>query len=130
MCPVFRRLAECPRPVGVASIPSPRRSTPAEETSPPIDARTFVLLVLEVLDGRRPVAHLSELTADQRLVCRLRIARKVRATRLVGFRVCHPARYAAEISATVRRGRRVLAVAARADWRGGRWWLSDFAVLT
>ncbi|TWP46842.1 hypothetical protein FKR81_34080 [Lentzea tibetensis] len=130
MCPVFRRLAECPRPVGVPSIPGPRRGAQAEETTPPLDARTLVLLVLEVLDGRRPLAHLAELTANHGLMCRLRVARQVRTTSLVGFRVCHPARHAAEISATVRRGRRVLAVAARADWRAGRWWLSDFVVLS
>ncbi|WP_154697386.1 Rv3235 family protein [Lentzea guizhouensis] len=44
-------------------------------------------------------------------------------------RVCHPTRLAAEIAATVRRDDRVLAVAARADHRDGRWLLTAFSVL-
>lgn len=104
-----------------------------------MDAGKLVSVVLEVLDGRRPVRLLREL-AVAGLAARL--AERVRAgssSRLVRApRVCHPSRFVAEVSATVRRGgraggrsggQRVVAVAARVEHRGGRWWFTSFSVL-
>ncbi|GGU81682.1 hypothetical protein GCM10010178_85380 [Lentzea flava] len=89
----------------------------------------MVWVVLEVLDGRRPARILREVAAPA-LAARLGRLVRVRSTRLVRApRVCHPSRFVAEISVTVRRERRVVAVAARAEHRGGRWWLTVFSVL-
>jgi Family of unknown function (DUF6459) len=94
-----------------------------------LDAARLIWVVLEVLDGRRSARVLREV-AVPRLVARLSASVRVRTTRLVRPpRVCHPARFVAEISVTVRREGRVLAVAARAEFRGGKWWLTTFSVL-
>ncbi|WP_439661606.1 Rv3235 family protein [Lentzea sp. HUAS TT2] len=114
-------------------IPRPR-SRPVwvpvpEPPSPAFDASRLVGVVLEVLDGRRASRLLREVAVPAlaarlgRLVCS-------RSTRMVRVpRVCHPSRFVAEVSVTVRREGRVLAVAGRAEHRGGRWWFTSFTVL-
>ncbi|WP_390827096.1 Rv3235 family protein [Lentzea alba] len=85
--------------------------------------------VLEVLDGRRP-GRLLRQVAVPGVAARLASAVRARSTRMVRApRVCHPSRFVAEISVSVRRGERVLAVAARAEYRGRRWWFTAFTVL-
>ncbi|MEV6242393.1 Rv3235 family protein [Lentzea sp. NPDC051838] len=137
MPPVVRRLPAYEPPVGSAldSIPRPRprpRSAwvaPPEVPPPSLDAARLIWVVLEVLDGRRPARVLREV-AEPRLVARLGALVEVRTTRMVRApRVCHPSRLAAEISVTLRRDRRALACAARAEHRNGRWWLTAFSVL-
>ncbi|KOV81952.1 hypothetical protein ADL03_26510 [Nocardia sp. NRRL S-836] len=82
-----------------------------------------------MLDGRRPGRSLQQL-ALPRLADRLARSVRVRSTRLLRPpRVCHPSRFAAEISATVLRDNRALAVAARAEHRNARWLLTTFTVL-
>ncbi|MFS8096448.1 Rv3235 family protein [Lentzea alba] len=115
-------------------IPRPRPPlapwVPPPDPPPPVlDAGRLVSVVLEVLDGRRSGRLLREV-AVPRLAARLGAAVRARTTRLMRPpRVCHPSRLVAEISAVVRRERRVLAVAARVEHRGGRWWFTAFSVL-
>ncbi|MFD5829447.1 Rv3235 family protein [Lentzea sp. NPDC060358] len=135
MPPVVRRLAAYEPPVGVAVIPRPRpRPQPAwvpepEPPSPRLDAVRLVAVVLEVLDGRRSARLLREVVSPA-LAGQLVAAVRPRSTRMIRVpRVCHPSRLAAEISVTVRREGRVLAVAARVEHRRGRWWFTAFTVL-
>ena len=139
MPPVVRRLPTYEPPAGVEPVtlagfvprPRTRRSwrPPSEPPPPPLDAARLVVAVLEVLDGRRPCRSLQQL-AQPRLAVLLGRSVHVRTTRLLRPpRVCHPSRFAAEIAATVRRDDRVLAVAARAEHRDGRWLLTAFTVL-
>ncbi|GLZ29853.1 hypothetical protein Lesp02_20430 [Lentzea sp. NBRC 105346] len=127
---MIRRLAAYEPPVGITApvIPRPRWVPPPEPPPPPLDAHRLVRFALEVLDGRRPVGQLSGM-ARPPVMGRLRSRTRIRSTRLLRLRVSHPARLVAELTATVRRDDRVLAVAARAEWRGGRWWLVEFDVL-
>lgn len=100
-----------------------------EPPSPALDAARLVGMVLEVLDGRRPGRVLRELAVPG-LAARLGALVRVRTTRMVRApRVCHPARLVAEISVTVRRDERVVAVAARAEHHSGRWRFTTFAIL-
>ncbi|GHH60689.1 hypothetical protein GCM10017774_85500 [Lentzea cavernae] len=86
-------------------------------------------VVLEVLDGRRAVRLLREVAVPG-VAARLGGAVRASATRMVRApRVCHPSRFVAEVSVTVRREGRVVAVAARVEHRGGRWWFTSFTVL-
>jgi hypothetical protein len=94
-----------------------------------LDAARLVGVVLEVLDGRRSGRLLREIAVPG-LAARLGGTVRVRTTRMVRApRVCHPSRFVAEISVTVRRDARFAAVAARAEHRAGRWWLTVFSVL-
>ncbi len=135
MPPVVRRLAAYEPPVGAGLIPLPRpRPRPAwvpepVPPSPALDAVRLVGVVLEVLDGRRSARLLREIAAPS-LAGRLVSMVRPRSTRMVRMpRVCHPSRLVAEISVTVRREGRVMAVAARAEHRGGRWRFTAFTVL-
>ncbi|HEX7305555.1 Rv3235 family protein [Lentzea sp.] len=137
MPPVVRRLAAYEPPVGdsasVALIPRPRPRPvwvpEPEPPSPALDAARLVGVVLEVLDGRRTARLLREVAVPA-LAARLGLEVRPRSTRMVRLpRVCHPSRTVAESAVTVRREGRVLAVAARAEHRGGRWWFTEFAVL-
>ncbi len=133
MPPVVRRLPAYEPSAGMAHLPRPRSrprwSPPPEPPPPALDAARLVAVVLEVLDGRRARRLLREVAAPK-LAARLGASVRARTTRLVRApRVCHPSRFVAEIAVTVRRESRVLAVAARAEHRGGRWWLTTFSVL-
>ena len=100
-----------------------------EPPSPALDAVGLLRAVLEVLDGRRP-GRLLRQVAVPGVAARLASSVRARSTRMVRApRVCHPSRFVAEISVSVRREERVLAVAARAEYRGGRWWFTAFTVL-
>lgn len=115
-------------------VPRPRSRSllwkpPPEPPPPLLDAVRLVGVVLEVLDGRRS-GRLLRQVASPGLAARLGRSVRPRTTRLMRApRVCHPSRFAAEISATVRREERVLAIAARAEHRDGRWLLTTFSVL-
>lgn len=135
MPPVVRRLPayEPPTGLGAGFIPRPRPRpvwVPVPEPpSPALDAPRLVGVVLEVLDGRRP-GRLLRQVAVPGLAARLSAAVRARSTRMVRApRVCHPSRFVAEISVSVRREERVLAVAARAEHRDGQWWFTAFTVL-
>ncbi|WP_245847752.1 Rv3235 family protein [Lentzea kentuckyensis] len=137
MPPVVRRLPAYEPPVGVGPgfIPRPRpRPRPAwvpvpEPPSPFLDAVGLVRAVLEVLDGRRP-GRLLRQVAVPGVAALLASSVRARSSRMVRApRVCHPSRFAAEISVSVRREERVFAVAARAEYREGRWWFTAFTVL-
>ncbi|MGZ3142464.1 Rv3235 family protein [Lentzea chajnantorensis] len=133
MPPVVRRLPTYEPPAGATFVPRPRARgswLPAPEPPPPpLDAARLLTAVLEVVDGRRPGRLLQQLALPA-LAARLVRSVRVRTTRLLRPpRVCHPTRFAAEIAATVRRDERVLAVAARAEHRDGRWLLTTFTVL-
>ncbi|MFD4674841.1 Rv3235 family protein [Lentzea sp. NPDC058450] len=134
MPPGIRRLAPYEPPVGGAPfVPLPRPRpvwVPLPVPVPPaLDAARLVSVVLEVLDGRRVVRLLREVCVPV-LAGRLGLLVRASSTRMVRPpRVCHPSRFVGEISVTVRRGGRVLAVAARVEHRGGRWWFTSFTVL-
>ncbi|WP_329789114.1 Rv3235 family protein [Lentzea sp. DG1S-22] len=134
MPPVVRRLPAYEPPVGGA-VPLPRpRPRPVwvpepDPPSPALDPLRLVGAVLEVLDGRRPARLLREVAVPG-LAVRLGAMVRARTTRMVRMpRVCRPSRFVAEMSATVRREGRVLAVACRVEHRGGRWWFTSFTVL-
>lgn len=100
-----------------------------EPPPPALDAARLVGVVLEVLDGRRAARLLREVAVPA-LAARLGGVVRARSTRMVRVpRVCRPSRFVAEMSVTVRREGRVLAVACRAEFRGGRWWFTAFTVL-
>jgi hypothetical protein len=135
MPPVVRRLPAYEPPVGSAGFVIPRpRSRPVwvpvpEPPSPPLDAARLLGFVLEVLDGRR-AARLLRQVAVPGLAARLGGAVRARSTRMVRVpRVCHPSRFVAELSVSVRREGKVLAVAARVEHQAGRWWFTSFTVL-
>ncbi|MEU3649631.1 Rv3235 family protein [Lentzea sp. NPDC034063] len=136
MPPVVRRLPAYEPPVGVSGgfvIPRPRPKpvwVPVPEPpSPAFDASRLVAVVLEVLDGRRATRLLREVAVPA-LAARLGGLVRPRTTRMVRApRICHPSRFAAEVSVTVRREGRVLAVAGRAEHRDGRWRFTSFTVL-
>ncbi|MFJ8967212.1 Rv3235 family protein [Lentzea sp. NPDC102401] len=136
MPPVVRRLPAYEPPVGVSGgfvIPRPRPRpvwVPVPEPPPPaFDASRLVGVVLEVLDGRRATRLLRQVAVPV-LAARLSGLVRPRTTRMVRApRVCHPSRFSAEVSVTVRREGRVLAVAGRAEHRSGRWWFTSFTVL-
>ncbi|WP_372441700.1 Rv3235 family protein [Lentzea nigeriaca] len=142
MPPVVRRLPAYEPPVGVpggvpgavaGAVPRPRPRpvwVPVPEPpSPALDAARLVWVVLEVLDGRRPSRVLREVAVPG-LAARLGGQVRARTTRMVRApRVCHPSRFVGEICVTVRRERRMLAVAARVEYRGRRWWFTAFSVL-
>ncbi|WP_434438800.1 Rv3235 family protein [Lentzea sp. E54] len=137
MRPVVRRLPAYEPPVGgsgfAAVVPRPRPRpvwVPVPEPpSPALDAARLVGVVLEVLDGRRSARLLREVVVPA-LAGSLSGLVRARSTRIVRAPwVCHPSRFVAEISVTVRRESRMLAVAGRAEFRGGRWWFTAFTVL-
>lgn len=100
-----------------------------EPPSPFLDAAGLVRAVLEVLDGRRSGRLLRQVAVPV-VAARLASVVRARSTRMLRApRVCHPSRFVAEISVTVRREERVLAVAARAEHRDGRWRFTAFTVL-
>ncbi|SDF92654.1 hypothetical protein SAMN05216553_104212 [Lentzea fradiae] len=100
-----------------------------EPPSPALDAERLLAVILEILDGRR-TARLLRQVAVPGLAGRLASLVRPRSTRMVRPpRVCHPSPLVAELSVTVRREARALAVAARAEHRGGRWWFTAFEVL-
>ena len=133
MPPVVRPLPAYEPPAGVVFVPRPRFrplwQPPPEPPPPPIDAARLVGTVLEVLDGRRPARFLHQVALPG-LASQLGRSVRPRTTRLLHApRVCHPSRLIAEIAATVRREKRALAVAARAEHRDGRWLLTTFSIL-
>lgn len=134
MSPVIRRLPAYEPPLGITepcpmalAIPRPRWAPAEEPVPPPLDERHLVRTTLEVLDGRRPPTQLTPLMP---LPLIGRLQRRVRpgTTSLLRTRVCHPSQHVAEISATVRRGERVLAVVARAE-HNRCWRLTAFDVI-
>ncbi|MET9231951.1 Rv3235 family protein [Lentzea sp. NPDC003310] len=134
MPPVVRRLPAYEPPVGgpvFVPLPRPRPVWVPEvlPPSPALDAARLFSVVFEVLDGRRSARLLREVAVPG-LAARLGAGVRPASTRMVRPpRVCHPARFVGELSVTVRRGERVLAVAARVEYRGGRWWFTAFTVL-
>jgi hypothetical protein len=102
-------------------VPQPGRDQHAEAHQ-----RVAVALrvALEVLDGRRPDAHLADIAAPDvlRYWRAARGQRRVRTpARLKAMRVCLPAPGAAEVAAVCAIDGRVRALAARFERRGGRW---------
>ncbi|BBY17189.1 hypothetical protein MLIT_27810 [Mycolicibacterium litorale] len=133
-----------PAPLGVAGTacppPSPAalhrrtprmlRPAPRPDTEPAVPRAAAVFTdvalrrVLEVLDRRRPPAHLKPMLAPPLLdtvgtLCRIRYGNPARLRR-VRLRSVGPS--AAEVSASYTRGDRVRAIAARVELTGdGRW---------
>ncbi|MGE3287939.1 MAG: Rv3235 family protein [Pseudonocardia sp.] len=99
------------------------------DTAGPVDAlrdevETALLLVLEVLDGRRPAWQLSAHLAPEALRCVRSAARRGNGrSRLVSVRICRPTPAAAEVAAVYRLDGRARAVAARFEpgRSGSRW---------
>ena len=105
---------------------------PPEPDGPPVPPAALaqvVRLVLEVLDGRRPVAQLRSLLPDaafEALLTRLRTVGPGCGHVLRRLRACYPTGSAVEVSAVIGMrvpagGERVVAAAARFEREGDRW---------
>ncbi|GDY31286.1 Rv3235 family protein [Gandjariella thermophila] len=95
-------------------------------------ARRVVTGVIEVLDGRRPVAQLRGLLSEQvyaALQTRVRTGCRGPARRLHRVHICHPAAGVAEVSATFGNAHRTHAVALRLECRAGGWRCTALRVL-
>jgi hypothetical protein len=120
-------------PIGTSSKRGHEREQPmeADVVAPLPDARevegpvaAVLRMVLEVIDARRPLAHLDAAVAPSvlRYVRAARLAaRPARIARLVRLRVCRPTRHTAEAAAVVTIDRRVRAVAARFEREPSGW---------
>ena len=135
MSPLLRPLARYEPPTGSGEaepvpfmVPAPRECPSPPETPSGVNPHRLISVVLEVLDGRRPVTQLSGLLADRALrAVRLRV--RPHTTTLRRVHTYCPTTRAVEIAATVSRGTRVLAVAARAELHGQAWQLATFDIL-
>lgn len=99
---------------------------------PPVEEVTLWMLVrrmLEVLDGRRPIAQLHSLlpgAAFEALLTRLRTIRPGTRHKLFRLRTCFPTKRAVEVTAVIEvtdpgGATRVIAAAARFERVGDRW---------
>lgn len=124
----------CPPPSSAAlrrHTPRRMRAPHAPQAAPPRAAVVFadsaLRRVLEVVDRRRPLAHLKPMLAPALLdsvgaLCRARPgAPHGAAAKLARMRLHQAQPGAAEVSATYVRGERVRAIAARVELTGGRW---------
>jgi hypothetical protein len=105
---------------------------PADEPlpHPDVDPARLVAVVLEVLDGRRPVAQLRGLLSDDVLLwVRARVRRADVPARLRTVRVGRPGPDVVELSGTASCGERVRALAARLERRDDHWWCTVFVLL-
>jgi Family of unknown function (DUF6459) len=121
LVPRLRRVRYEPAPGEPPSAPTPVSSQPASPPrvgvadGMPRHAQLVLQLVLEALDGRRPLGHLAPHFAPSALRY-LRAARRPRCgepARLTSVHVCRPGSDAAEIAAVYRLAGRARAVAAR-----------------
>jgi hypothetical protein len=133
-----------PPPVGVAATPCPSPSPAAlhrparrllravdpAEAAPPREAAAFadavLRRVLEVIDRRRPVAHLQKMLTPPLLESVFALTRGAGADRAavlrrVRLRTAATDPAAAEVFATYTRGGRVRAIAGRVEMAEGRW---------
>lgn len=111
--------------VAVAGVVPAMRVAPERRLSEE-DARRLLVVVLEVVDGRRPLPQLAGVV-DEDVVRELRVVSG--RLRLGRVRVCRVGAQVAELSGTVLRGERVLAVAARVEHLDGGWVCTVFKVL-
>ncbi|WP_188316678.1 Rv3235 family protein [Solihabitans fulvus] len=127
-----------PRPTLVTVLPPDEPEAPPPLTGP--IAWRLLSAVLETLDGRRTMPQLRGLVADS---VHDAIRREVHGHghghcvrtedrqiwRLHRVRACHPAPGVVELAGTAGRGRRIRALAARAEQRGTRWICTEFAIV-
>jgi hypothetical protein len=145
--PVFEQGAlslTYPMPTGLDAVPTgaddgsfAASGSPAVPSPQPWAAR-YVQAVVEVLARQRPVSQLArwtsaevyrDLTRLQRVAAQPREA-PTRPPRqaVVSVRVCAVAPDAAEVAARITEGQRSRAIAARLDFRRGRWTCTALAV--
>jgi len=86
-------------------------------------AQVLATALVEVLSGRRPVGQLRAHCAPGAYAAVVSRAPNTPGApiQLISVRVCQPADGIAEVSATVRAGRRVRAIAFRVEGVQGRW---------
>lgn len=132
--PVLRRLCYEPEPGraggppitprAVLSRPPPTPRAPDEEPGARAAITGVLRIACEVLDGRRPPAHLAR-HADPAVLRYWRVAaqrRHVRTPARFGrIRLCHPRAGCAEVAVTVLLDGGVRALAARFEHDGERW---------
>jgi len=118
---------------GVAALPGPtstaergvRARLSAAGQLPPARraAQVLATALVEVLSGRRPVGQLRAHCAPGAYAAVVSRAPTTPGApiQLISVRVCQPADGIAEVSATVRAGRRVRAIAFRVEGVQGRW---------
>ncbi|WP_199439443.1 Rv3235 family protein [Umezawaea beigongshangensis] len=109
-----------------------RTGLPADDPlpRPDVDPARLVAVVLEALDGRRPVAQLRGLLSDDVLLwVRARARRSDVPSRLRTVRVGRPGPDAVELCGTASCGDRVRALVARLERRDDRWRCTVFALL-
>ncbi|MCO1654701.1 Rv3235 family protein [Pseudonocardia humida] len=121
--------ASPPLPPPLPAVPTEDVITTAQASAAHRELVPVLRIVIEVLDGRRPPAHL-DAAADPSVLRYWRAAREVRRTgtptRLGRMRVCLPAPGVAEVAAVCTVDGRVRALAARFErggtgLRGWRW---------
>ncbi|WP_066073003.1 Rv3235 family protein [Frankia sp. EI5c] len=117
-----------PEPAAHRAPPAPsaaaEQSPPGQPPDPRRTAAVVVRLIVEVLSGARPMAHLAPWTtaALQNDLARTAAALTSRQPGQVrSVRVSEPLPGIAEVSAVVSRGPRVRALALRMESRAGRW---------
>ncbi len=128
--PRVRPLAEVLGEIGPTPPPIPPVTTPPDRDQARLDhlahavrpvVARLLTAVLEVLDARRPVAHLAAL-ADPAVLAAL-AAERARPRRgegrLRGLRICPVSPDALEVAAVVARGERAQAVAGRLEHAAG-----------
>jgi hypothetical protein len=104
--------SRCAGRAAAARRPVAQTAGPADDLRDDVDAA--LLLVLDVLDGRRPAWQLTARLAPDALRCvRSAAGRGSGRSRLVSVRICRPAQGAAEVAAVYRLDGRARAVAAR-----------------
>lgn len=118
--------SEPPPPLRILPTPTPPVETPVEDVALRRTLAGLVRVALEVLDGRRPLAHIaghfgaSALRCWQVAAAQRRVRKPARIERMV---LCVPRTGAAEVAAVCAIDGRVRALAARFERTGpdGRW---------
>jgi hypothetical protein len=120
-------------PFELASAPAPRPAPPLRPHGLPDPerwARRLLVGLIESADGRRPLHQLAALlsvsvhrglTADFERVGAARTTHWMRNAGVNSVRGCEPAQGVAELSATLRVGPRLRAIALRLEEQHGRW---------
>ncbi|MGM1062978.1 Rv3235 family protein [Saccharothrix sp. Mg75] len=101
-------------------------SSPQPGTPSPLDARHFLIPLVEALSGRRPPQQLAPLFPTKALK---EFPTTPTTTRLGRYRLCHIAPGKAELAGTLHLPTRTRAFAARVEHSGTRWQCTEFHLL-
>lgn len=127
MSPQLRALRHYEQVVPPTPVPA-MRVAPKPRTAV-LDARRLITVVVEAVDGRRQLTQLTRLLTSGALEEVERAVAPGLGTRLGRLRLCRVSPSAVEIAATLTQGRRIRALAARAELRDGAWKCTVFRLL-